>query len=138
MLLAEAVPIPAYPEGPEALKLAQAGLAAFDRMAEHWGLSVEQQRVLLGGVPKTTYYALLKGSAASVGRDLLERLSLLMGIWSHLEILIPDPKAAGNWMRRPHPDRRFGGSSPLDWMLQGTVTALADTRRYLEAWRFGW
>lgn len=138
MLLAEASPVVSPPEGPEALKMARAGLRAFARMAEHWGLSVEQQRSLLGGLPKTTYYGLLKGSAASVSRDTLERLSLLLGIWSNLEILIPSPEAAENWMRRPHADRRFAGASPLAWMLQGTTAALVDVRRYLEGWRYGW
>jgi hypothetical protein len=138
MLLAEASPIISFPEGPEALKMARVGLQTFARMAEHWGLSVEQQRALLGGLPKTTYYGLLKGSVASVSRDTLERLSLLMGIWSNLEILIPSPEAEGNWMRRPHPDRRFAGASPMAWMLQGTMAALVDVRRYLEGWRYGW
>jgi len=138
MLLAEASPVISFPEGPEALKMAQAGLRAFARMAEHWELSVEQQRSLLGGLPKTTYYGLLKGSVHSVGRDTLERLSLLMGIWSNLEILIPSPEAAANWMNRPHSDRRFAGASPLAWMLRGTTAALVDVRRYLEGWRYGW
>ena len=117
--------------------MAGAGLKAFARMAGYWGLTVDQQRRILGDLPKTTYYGLQNGSARSVTRDTLERLSLLVGIWANLEILIPDPVAATAWMHRPHPDHRFGGASPLAWMLQGTVAALVDIRRYLEGWRAG-
>ena len=137
MYCTEATPPPLFPEGPEALAMASAGLKAFARMADLWELPVDQQRLLLGGLPKTTYYGLQKGTVQSVSRDTLERLSLLMGIWANLELLIPDPAAALNWLRRPHPEPRFAGLSPLAWMGQGTVSALVDLRRYLEAWRLG-
>jgi hypothetical protein len=136
--MALANPAPPFPEGPEALAMAQAGLRALVRMADLWGLSVEQQRKLLGDLPKTTYYGLLKGSVRTVSRDTLERLSLLMGIWANLEILIPQAEAATGWLRRPHPGHSFAGQAPLDWMLQGRVASLVDVRRHLEAWRFGW
>jgi hypothetical protein len=138
MALAQPNSVDGFPEGPEALVMAQAGLRAFSRMAAHWKLTVEQQRLLLGGLPKTTFYGLLKGTVRSVDRGLLERLSLLLGIWANLEILLPSPEAADAWMRRPHPDRKFADASPMAWMLQGTVAALVDVRRHLEAWRFGW
>ena len=127
-----------YPGGAEALELARAGLTGFTRFADMWGLAVDQQRHLLGGLPKATYYGLLRGTIRTVNRDILERLSLLAGIWIDLEILVPDREAALDWLRRPHPDPRFGGASPLAWMLQGSVSALVDVRRYLEEWRYGW
>jgi hypothetical protein len=130
-------PFRPFPTGRQALDLAKAGLQGLDRIGEHWGLTVDQQRILLGSLPRTTYYAILNGTARTVSADTLERLSLLMGIWGHLEILIPNPQASLGWMRRPHPDHRFGDHSPLAWILQGTVAALADLRRHLEAWRFG-
>ena len=135
--IAEVLPATSFPEGPEAVALAGAGLRAFARMAADWSLTVDQQRLILGNLPKTTYYGLLKGTPHAVSRDTLERLSLLVGIWANLEILIPEPAAARGWMTRPHPDHRFGGASPLGWILGGTMAALVDLRRYLEAWRFG-
>jgi hypothetical protein len=138
MPLTEPHPGISFPEGAEALDMARAGLKAFARMADHWELTIDQQRLILGGMPRTTYYGLLRGTMHSVHRDILERLSLLVGIWANLEILIPSAEASAAWMRRPHLDHRFDGRSPLDWMLQGTVAALVDVRRYLETWRFGW
>jgi len=129
---------PKFPEGPSALVLAQTGLKAFARMAASWDLSVDQQRLLLGELPKTSYYGLLKGTGRTVSRDTLERLSLLVGIWANLEILLPNPEAAAQWMTRPHPAHAFGGQAPLAFMLTGTVAALVDVRRHLETWRLGW
>jgi hypothetical protein len=125
------------PKGKQALEMTQAGMRGLARMGDHWGLTVDQQRVLLGDLPKTTYYAVLKGEARTVSNDTLERLSLLLGIWANLEILMPNPVSSSSWIKRAHSDPRFGGHSPLAWILQGTVTALVDVRRYLEAWRFG-
>lgn len=127
-----------FPEGRAALGMARAGLEAFNRMAGCWSLSVDQQRHLLGGLSMATHRRILMGGRRAVNRDLLERLSLLLGIWADLEILIPNPEASTQWLKRPHPHHRFGGRSPLDWMLQGTSAALTDVRRYLEAWKAGW
>jgi hypothetical protein len=127
----------ALPRGLQAAAMVQVGVRGLARIAEGWGLGVDQQRHLLGGMAKASYYGLLKGSLRTVPAGTLERLSLLLGIWRDLENQVPDPALAAAWLRRPHPDPRFVGLSPLDWMLQGSITALGDVRRYLEAWRFG-
>lgn len=135
--LEPAIPLRPLPQGQEALLMARTGLNAVVRMGAHWSLTIDQLRTLLGGLPRTTFYALQKGEARTVSPDTLERLSLLLGIWANLEILLPDPSSSLAWLRRPHPDPQFGGHAPLTWMLQGTVSALVEVRRYLEAWRFG-
>jgi hypothetical protein len=92
--LVSATPLRPLPKGKLALDLAQAGIRGLARIGEPWGLTVDQQRLLLGGLPKTTYYAILKGGVRSVAPDTLERLSLLIGIWGNLEVRrlrIPDP-----------------------------------------------
>jgi hypothetical protein len=127
-----------FPEGPDAVETARIGLQAFVRLAGHWALTVDQQRRLLGDLPNSTYYAIRKGTHRSASGNLLERLSLLLGIWADLELLVPNPEASVQWLKRPHPGHRFGTGSPLDWMLQGTVAALTDVRRYLGAWKSGW
>ena len=75
--------------------MAAAGLRAFERIAQAWGLSVDEQLVLLGQPPRSTFFAWRKQpDKASVPRDTLERLSNLLGIWKSLQMLLPDPAAA--------------------------------------------
>ena len=56
-------PLRTLPKGRQAMDMAEAGMRGLARMGDHWGLTVEEQRILLGGLPKTTYYAVLKGQA---------------------------------------------------------------------------
>jgi hypothetical protein len=117
---------------------AQAGLRAFFRIAQLWGLSAEEQRTLLGDPPRSTYYKWKKGDAGSVSRDVLERISYVLGIFKALEILLPRPESADGWIRRPNDAPPFGGRSALDRMLSGNVGDLYAVRQYLDAARSGW
>ena len=53
--------------------------------------------------------------------DTLERLSYLLGIYKALQILLPDPHAADEWVRKPNTAPPFGGSSALERMSSGQV-----------------
>ena len=118
--------------------MAAAGLRAFDRIAQAWGLSVDEQLVLLGQPPRSTFFAWRKQpEKASLPRDTLERLSNLLGIWKSLQILLPDVAAADGWVRRPNSAAPFGGGSALQRMLGGNVSDLNLVRRYLDGVRGG-
>jgi len=117
-------------------QMAAAGLRAYARIAEHWGLSVDEQRRLLGEPPRSTFFAWRKQpDKASLPRDTLERLSNLLGIYKSLQILLPDPAAADAWVRKPN--AAFGGDSALAQMLAGNVSDLNRVRRVLDAARGG-
>jgi hypothetical protein len=118
--------------------MARAGLRTFFRIADAWGLSVEEQLTLLGGPARSTYYRWKKGGAESLPNDVLERLSYILGIWKALQVLLPDASAADAWIRRPNEARPFGGRSALERMLSGHVADLYEVRRYLDAERGGW
>jgi hypothetical protein len=121
---------------PGAAQMGAAGLRAFGRIAEHWGLSTDEQRRLLGEPPRSTFFAWRKAPAQAVlSRDTLERLSLLLGIYKSLQILLPDAAAADAWVRKPN--SAFGGSSALALMLGGNVADLLRVRRWLDAARGG-
>ena len=116
--------------------MAAAGLRAFERIAAAWGLSVEQQLVLLGRPPRSTFFAWRKQpERAQLPRDTLERLSCLLGIYKSLQILLPDPAAADGWVHRPNSAAPFGGGSALQRMLGGNVADLYLVRRYLDGAR---
>ena len=119
-------------------RMAAAGLRAFARIAEAWGLSVDEQLRLLGQPPRSTFFAWRKHpEKASLPRDTLERLSNLLGIYKSLQILLPDAAAADAWVRQPNQAAVFGGGSALDRMLAGNVSDLNLVRRYLDSVRGG-
>ncbi len=119
-------------------QMAAAGLRAFERIAQAWGLGVDEQMALLGQPPRSTYFAWRKSpDTARLPRDTLERLSYLLGIYKALQILLPDPAAADAWVRRPNSAPPFGGASALQRMLAGNVADLHLVRSYLDGVRGG-
>jgi len=118
--------------------MSAAGLRAFGRIAEAWGLNIDEQLRLLGQPPRSTFFAWRKApDKASLSRDTLERLSNLLGIYKSLQILLPDTAAADAWVRQPNSAPPFGGKSALDRMLAGNVGDLNFVRRYLDGVRGG-
>jgi Protein of unknown function (DUF2384) len=111
------------------------GLRAFANIAEAWGLSVAEQLQLLGIASRSTFFKWRREHSPRLPRDTLERLSYLLGIYKSLQILLPDPKAADEWVRRPNDAALFGGRSALERMLSGQVADLYVVREYLDAAR---
>jgi hypothetical protein len=110
-------------------------LRAFFRIAEEWDLRVIEQRKLLGDPPESTFFKWKRQRGGAIGRDTLERISYLLGIWKNLQILFPDGVRANAWVRRPNNALPFGGGTALQRMLSGNVADLYEVRRYLDAQR---
>lgn len=119
-------------------EMARAGLRAFFRIAELWHLTVDEQIRLLGSPARSTYFKWKKQGASALPRDVLERISYILGIYKALQVLLPDERAADAWVRRPNTAPLFGGRSALERMLSGNVADLYEVRRYLDAERGGW
>ena len=115
--------------------LGGAGLRAFANIAEAWGLTVADQLTLLGIASRSTFFKWRRETEPRLPQDTLERLSYLLGIYKSLQILLPDPKAADEWIRRPNADPLFGGRPALERMLSGQVADLYVVREYLDAQR---
>jgi hypothetical protein len=113
-------------------------LRTFFRIAEAWGLSVDEQMKLLGLTNRATLYNWRKDREIALPKDTLERLSYIFGIFKALQILLPDEKAADAWVKRPNAAALFAGKSALDLMLAGQVADLYVVRQYLDAQRGGW
>lgn len=119
--------------------LSAAGLRAFFNIARDWGLSGDEQMVLLGGPGRSTFFKWKAApESADLKRDTLERLSTLLGIYKALQILLPDAAAADAWVKKPNTAPLFGGKTALDRMLGGNVSDLVAVRQYLDARRGGW
>jgi hypothetical protein len=126
-------PAPSYGE------MSAAGLRAFFKIADAWALSTEEQIVLLGVPGRSTFFKWKQSpETARLGRDTLERLSLILGIFKALQILLPEPAAADTWIKRANSAPPFGGRPALDRMLAGNVSDLVAVRQYLDAMRGGW
>jgi uncharacterized protein (DUF2384 family) len=110
----------------------------FHRIADAWRLAPDEQMVLLGIPSRSTFYKWRKDPPERLSPDLLERFSYLFGIYKSLQILLPERRAADEWLRRPNSHPLFNGQSALDRMLSGRVADLYVVRSYLDAERGGW
>lgn len=129
--------MPARPQ-PGSMPVPELGgtaLRAFFRLAEHWHLRVAEQRRLLGEPAESTFFKWKRDRQANLGRDVIERISYLLGIWKSLQILFPDPAQADAWLHKPNQSPLFGGHSALERMLSGNVADLYVVRQYLDAQR---
>mgnify|MGYP003110576092 CR=1 FL=1 len=122
---------------PSRRDLAGPALRAFFNIAGEWGLSVDQERRLLGSPGRSTYFRWKKYRRGAVPHDVIERISYILGIYKALHILFPDKAQADGWVKRPNDGPLFGGRSALEQMLGGQVADLYVVRQYLDAQR-GW
>ena len=124
---------------PSSRDLSAAGLRAFFNIARDWGLSTDEQMVLLGAPGRSTFFKWKSApEVADLKRDTLERLSYLLGIYKALQVLLPATSAADAWIKKPNDVPLFAGKSALARMLGGNVADLVAVRQYLDARRGGW
>ncbi|MEM5434262.1 MbcA/ParS/Xre antitoxin family protein [Paraburkholderia diazotrophica] len=132
-------PLRRPPAEPSVADMSAAGLRAFFNIARDWELSADEQITLLGSPGRSTFFKWKNSpQTARLARDTLERLSLLLGIYKSLQILLPQPAAADAWIKRPNSAPPFGGRRALDRMLAGNISDLVAVRQYLDAMRGGW
>lgn len=107
------------------------------RIAKVWDLTDKQAATLLG-TSYSTYRRWKRNPDVTLDIGQMERLSLLLGIYSALEILLPRKDVAHRWIKMPNNNPLFGGRAPLERMLGGLTQDLLLVRRYLDAERGGW
>lgn len=119
--------------------LSRVALKTYFNIVENaWHLEPTAQQILLGITAPSTFYKYKKVKEAILPRDMLERISYILGIYKALHILLPDEEAANSWIKRPNHSPLFNGKSALDRMLSGQVSDLYEVRKYLDAERGGW
>ncbi len=116
-------------------KVYATALTAFFNISKRWDLTTEEEQILLGSPPRSTFFKWKREHKGTLSKDTLERISYIMGIYKALRILLPNEKAAYQWPKKPNKAPIFNGKSALDKMLGGQVIDLADVRRYLDAER---
>lgn len=131
----EMIGVDALRKPDERRRLSAPAVRLFFRVADLWGLSVDQRRAILGDISRQTYHNWQKGGVAALTRDQLERISLVLGIVKGLRLVFAADENALRWLKAANKDFEFGGKSPLDRMTRGGVNDLYAVRRYLDAWR---
>lgn len=112
--------------------IGRVALKGFFNITNEWGLKPYEQKVLLGGIPDSTYAKYKALPDVKLSNDMLERISYILGIYKALRILFPTLKQSSEWVNKDNTALPFQGKSALTYMLAGRVTDLADVRRYLD------
>lgn len=114
---------------PGAVKVTLAILAS-------WQVTDEQSQAILD-VDEATYEQLKTDPAKVQSKlEILERVSLLLGIRAALETLDPSEREKifeNSFIKRPNDYKLFSGRPPLDIMVQGRVEDLWAIKRYLNS-----
>jgi uncharacterized protein (DUF2384 family) len=109
-------------------------MTAFQRIADAWRLTTDQQIQLLGSPGRSTFFKWKKEGGA-LPRDTVERISHLLAIYKALQILVPDAAQADAWVQKPND--HFRRLPALDVMLNGQVADILRVRQYLDVQRGG-
>jgi len=144
-IVAQAARVDERPETPLSLdglngaqarrRLSAPAVTLFVRACDLWDLKVEDRQAILGGISRQTYHNWKSGKAVVLGRDQLERISLVLGILKGLRLVFADDAAGVRWLKAANQDAPFGDRSPLELMAEGGIGGLHEMRRYLDAWR---
>jgi len=122
-------------------RLSGASLRTFLVIANHWGLTEKQRRLILGNPARSTYQRWVKKAREhrdiTLSVDVLIRISAIFGIHIGLRTLFDEDQEGVGWLRQPHDARVFGGAAPIDLITGGTQETLMTVRRFIDAARGG-
>ena len=114
-----------------------AAMRTYPNISRRWGLK-ESEAALLLGVPDSTYRRWKQTpEQARLDANHLERMSLILGIYKALHILLPNQGAADSWLKRANSNPLFAGHTPMERLLSGHVSDLYVVRQHLDAARGG-
>jgi Protein of unknown function (DUF2384) len=132
-----AIPAAQRPDPIVRRRMSGPALRTFFRVADTWGLSVAEQRALLGWPAASTFHKYKGGDYGTLAFDTLTRISLVLGIYKALQVLYPDASLADAWIKLPNTNPIFGGRPALTLMVEGGIDGLLQVRRLLDARRGG-
>lgn len=122
-------------------RLSPPALRTFLAIADLWGLTEEQRRLILGYPSRSTYHNWCKQAREhgvfTLDVDVLMRISTMLGIHQALGILFAEERLGIDWLRTPHHATVFGGQPPLALATSGTQDGLLTVRRFLDGARGG-
>lgn len=108
---------------------------SFMQLVKRFNFDEHEGMILLGNIPRSSYYKGIKKYEGRLSRDEKERISLLLGIYKDLRILFVDSAQAMSWINRPNTLPPFNGMTPRAYLMEGSLIRLAEIRRFLDFWR---
>ena len=108
---------------------------ALSNLTERFAFNETESLVLMGNMPRSTYYKGVKDQKVVLSRDQKERISYLLGIYKALRVLFVDSEQAMSWITRNNSLAPFNGKTPKEHLLEGSLVRLSETRRFLDYWR---
>ncbi|TLX20765.1 DUF2384 domain-containing protein [Thermomonas fusca] len=96
-------------------------------------MSPGQQRPLFGWPDQRTLDSWRRGDCAHAPRDVLIRISYVLGIYTALHTIFPNELQADGWMMCPSSAPLFAGQSAIDPVAEEGVDGMAAVRKYLDA-----
>lgn len=122
-------------------RLSAPALRTFAAIADLWGLSEEQRRLVLGYPSRSTYQNWMKiareQGEVTLDVDALMRLSAVFGVHQALGVLFADAREQLDWLKTPHDAPLFGGQRPISLVTSGALDGIMHVRRFLDAARGG-
>jgi hypothetical protein len=106
---------------------------AFQSESEWLGLRVLERQRLLGGISIGAYHKWRRNTDRAMKPELLDRLSMALGLLRRLRGWFRDADAAYDWLTRPNAEPPFGGQTPLDTITRGGDAERAAALAYIDA-----
>jgi len=106
------------------------------RLFDHWEIEQSEQLALLGlsEGSRSTLHRYRQGGALAPNRDLLDRVSHLLGIHKSLRILYPNNRdLAYRWPKAPN--KRLDNMTPVEYVRREGFGGLASIRHMLDVER---
>ncbi len=117
-------------------RLSAVAIKAFRRVVDAWGLTNAESAALLG-VSASTWDRIKRGGREeALSQDQLTRASAIIGLYKGLELLFADDKSV-RWPALKNRAPLFGGSTPVEAMINGGIPMMLEVRRYIDAVRGG-
>jgi len=114
-------------------KFSSPAMRTFLSIAGAWGLTVDEQRGLLGWPAPSTFFKYKSGQIGTLSYDTLMRISLILGIYKALHILFPEASLADAWLKLPNSNPMFAGKPAMSFLLENGMDGLYQLRRLLDA-----
>ena len=103
----------------------------FDGLSRIWFLSTKERAQLLGLRGKCELSLLQNTEDKKLNLDTIGRIATLLDIFTALNVLLPSPHQADQWIRKRNSHSLFAGKEALEVMASGEGRGSESVRRYL-------